>query len=516
MLLITCANVANLLLSRTAARQKEIALRMSVGGGPLRVIRQLLAESVAYALIGGAVGVLVATWLVTSVVSIIGPAVPRLLETSVDLGVLGFAMAISLGTALVFGMGPAISLGRTNAQEVLKEGTRTASLARPRRVAGRVMIAVQLALTIVLLTGAGLMLKSLWRMTSYPDGFSPDEILTLRVHFRGQAYRQREPRLALAKALLARASTLPGVRDAALTTGTESTMLLVREGEPVPEDRESRATPLSSISPGFPRMLGMKLLRGRWFEEIEARPVLLINEALARRDFAEVDPVGQRIRLPWLGEDGFGTIVGVVGNLKYARIDADTTPEIFFHAGQTDLFGVTLALRIDGDPIAAAPTIRKALSSVDSTQSIFAVRTMEQALAESIAPRRFNLLLLGTFAGVALFLAILGVYGVVAHGVAARTHEIGIRLALGAERRRVVGMVVSEAMLSVILGIGAGIAAALGATRVIGDLLYGVEARDPQTFIASTLALTVIALLACAWPALRAAVVDPAVALRTE
>jgi putative ABC transport system permease protein len=516
-LLITCANVANLLLSRSAARQKEVALRMSVGGGPLRVIRQLLAESIAYALIGGVAGVLLATWLVSVVVSVIGPAVPRLLETTVDLRVLGFAMAVSLGTALVFGMGPAINLARTNAQDVLKEGTRTSSIARPRRITGRVMIAVQLALTVVLLIGAGLMLKSIWRMTSYPDGFSPDEILTLRVDFRGPAYRPRESRQQLAQSLLARAQALPGVREAAIATLGESIMLLIKEGEKgPPENRESRETPISRMSPGFPRTMGMTVVRGRGFEDIEPVPVVLINEALAARDYADADPIGQRIRLPWLGEEGFGTIVGVISNMKYTRIDVDMKPEVFFHTAQTELFGVTLVLRIDGDPLAAAPTIRKALAAVDPTQSIYAVQTMEQTLAESIAPRRFNLLLLGTFAFVAAFLAVLGVYGVVAHAVAERTHEIGIRLALGAERRRVVGMIVSEAMLSVIAGVAIGTAAAVGARSLIADLLYGVEARDLQTFVAATLALTAIAFVACAAPALRAAVVDPAVALRSE
>ena len=336
-LLITCANVANLLLSRCAARQKEIALRMSVGGGPLRVIRQLLAESIAYALIGGAAGVLLATWLVSVVVSVIGPAVPRLLETTVDLRVLGFAMAVSLGTALVFGMGPAINLARTNAQDVLKEGTRTSSIARPRRIAGRVMIAVQLALTVVLLTGAGLMLKSTWHMTSYPDGFSPDQILTLRVDFRGPAYRQPESRQQLAQSLLARAQTLPSVREAAMTTLGGAIMLLIKEGEVgPPENRESRETLVNRISPGFPRTMGMKIVHGRGFEDIEPVPVVLINEALAARDYAGADPIGQRIRLPWLGEDGFGTIVGVVSNMKYTRIDADMQPEVFFHTAQTD------------------------------------------------------------------------------------------------------------------------------------------------------------------------------------
>ena len=515
-LLITCANVANLLLSRSSARQKEIALRMSVGGGPLRVIRQLLAESVAYALIGGAAGVTLATWLVNVVVSIIGPAVPRLLETTVDLRVLGFAMATSLGTAMIFGIGPALALSRTNAHDVLKEGSRSASGAPRRRLAGRVMVAVQLALTIVLLTGAGLMVKSIWRMTSYPASFAPDQILTMRVDFRGPKYRQQPARQEFAKALLARAQTLPGVRDAALTTGSDSMMIVIKDGEPRPQNPDAHASPLNSISAAFPRILGMKIVRGRLFEDVEPEPVLLINESLARREYPGADPIGQRIRLPWFGQNASGAIVGVVEDFKYARIDVDAGPEVLFHLAQTNIFGVTLLLRLDGDALAAAPAIRKALASVDPTQSIFAVRTMEQSLAESIAPRRFNLLLLGTFALVAVFLAVLGVYGVVAHAVAERTHEIGIRLALGAERRRVVGMIVGDSMRSVVAGLAIGFGAALAMTRVIADLLYGVEPRDPQTFAVSTIALAAIAFVACATPALRAATVDPAQALRAE
>ena len=516
-LLITCANVANLLLSRAATRQKEIALRMSVGGGPLRVIRQLLAESVAYALIGGAAGVLLASWLVDVVVSVIGPAVPRLLETTIDVRVLGFATAVALGTAVVFGMGPAISLARTSAQDVLKEGTRTSSIARRRRVAGRVMITVQLGLTVVLLTGAGLMLKSIWRMTSYPDGFAPGEILTLRVDFRGPAYRQRESRQQFAQALLARAQMLPGVRDAALATFGETMMLLIKEGEAgPPQDRESRATLVNRVSAGFSRTVGMNVLHGRGFDDVEPAPVVLINEALAARDYHGGNPVGQRIRLPTPGGEAFATIVGVVADMKYTRIDANTRPELFFPMTQTELFGVTVLLRTDGDPLAAAPTIRKALAAVDPTQSVYAVQTLEQTLAESIAPRRFNLLLLGTFAFVAAFLAILGVYGVVAHAVAERTREIGIRLALGAARHRVVGMIVSEAMVSVMVGVGIGTAAAFGATSLIADLLYGIEATDPQTFLSGTVALTGVALGACVAPALRAAIVDPATALHSE
>jgi putative ABC transport system permease protein len=353
-------------------------------------------------------------------------------------------------------------------------------------------------------------------MTSYPAGFNPEQILTLRLDFRGPQYRPATARHDLAAALLAKAQTLPGVRRAAITTGRDSMMIVIKEGEPMPEDRDAHSAPVSSISADFGRMLGMSLVAGRWFEEAETSVAVLINETLARRDFAGANPIGGRIRLPWVNDNRHGTIVGVVSDLKYADLDADPKPEVFFHHADAPLFGVTLSLQIDGDPVAAAPAIRKALSTIDPSQSFYSIRTMEEELAESIAPRRFNLLLLGTFALVALVLAVVGVYGVVAYAVAERTHEIGIRLALGAARTRVVRMIVAQGMLSVAAGIVAGLAGAVAATRLIAGLLYGVEPHDTPTFILATSLLAAIAFLACAAPALKAALVDPVIALRHE
>lgn len=515
-LLITCANVANLLLSRSAARRKEIALRMSIGSSPARVVRQLLAESLAYALLGGLGGVLVASWLIGLVIRVIGSAVPRLTETTIDLQIMSVTMVISIGTALLFGVGPAMALAFTNAQEVLKEGGRSVSASRRVLLTGRVMVAMQVALTIVLLAGAGLMFKSVWQMTTYPAGFVPEQILTMRVDFRGPHYREQPRRHDYVTKLLAAARTLPGVRQAAVTTARGNLMLVLKEGEPVPENRASRAAPVSSISADFGPMLGMPLVKGRWLTETDERGAVLINESLARRDFAGTDPINSRIRLPWFGEKGLGTIVGVVGDMKYAAIDSDPTPELFTHQADSPLSGVTLAMRIDGDPTAAAPGIRKALATIDPTQSVHSIMTMEQALSESIAPRRFNLLLLGTFAFVALVLAVLGIYGVVAYAVSERTQEIGIRLALGAERARVVRMIVAQGMVSVWTGIVIGLLAAIAAARLIAGLLYGVEPHDPPTFVLATCALGVVAFVACAAPALRAAFVDPVEALRAE
>ena len=517
-LLIACANVATLLLSRAAERRKEMALRMSLGSGPLRVVRLLLAESLAYAVLGGIGGVLLSSWLVDTVIAVIGAGVPRLTEAQLDSGVLAMAAAVSVGTALLFGIGPARALIGMNVHEVLKEGGRAASASRRVMITGRAMVAVQVALTIVLLAGAGLMFKSMWRMTRYPAGFVPDRILTMRLDMRGPRYRDQEARRALTGALVAKAKTMPGVRDAAITTGRGSMMLVIKEGEsvPPPGERERRAAPVSSISRRFGPLLGMSLVSGRWFNDLEPPGVAIINESLARRDFKQTDPIGQRIRMPWLGQDGLATIVGVVRDLKYAAIDADPAPELFFHYTDTPISSITLVMQVDGDPIAAASAIRSALSAIDSTQSFYNVKTLEQVLSDSIAPRRFNLLLLGVFAVVALVLAALGVYGVVAYAVSERTHELGIRMALGANRRNVVRMMVAEGMWSALAGLVVGLLGAWAATRLMEGLLYGVQPHDPATFAVTTLALASIACLACVVPALKAARVDPVTALRGE
>jgi putative ABC transport system permease protein len=517
-LLITCANVANLLLSRATERRKEIALRMALGCGALRVVRQLLGESLAYAVLGAVGGVLLSLWLVNAVIAVIGAGVPRLTETHLDLGVLSVAAGIAIGTALLFGIGPALALRVTNVQDVLQDGGRAVSASRRVIVTGRALVAVQVALAIVLLAGAGLLFKSVWRMTTYPAGFEPNQILTMRLDLRGPQYRDAKARLDFVSALVARAKSMPGIRDAAITTGRGSMMLVIKEGEgiPPPGERERRAAPVSSISPGFGPLLGMSLVSGRWFRDLDSPGAAIINESLARRDFKDTDPIGQRIRVPWLGHTGLGTIVGVARDLKYAAIDADVAPELFFHYADAPLFSISLVMRVDANPIAVAPAIRKTLSAIDPTQSSYNVKTLEEVLSESIAPRRFNLLLLGTFAIVATVLAALGVYGVVAYAVSARTREIGIRMALGAQRWIVVRTIVGQGMWSVVAGLIVGLFGAWTATRLIAGLLYGIQPHDTATFAVTTVALGSIACLACVVPALKAARVDPVTALRIE
>ncbi len=518
LLLIACANVANLLLSRAAERRREVALRIAVGSGPLRVLRQLFAESVAYALLGGVGGVMLSLWLVNAVTTVIGAGVPRLLETRLDLGVLAMAAGISISTALVFGIGPALALIVTDVQDVLKEGSRTLSASRRVMITGRTMIVIQVALTLVLLAGAGLMFKSVWRMTRYPAGFAPDQVLTMRVDIRGPQFHDQKMRHDFAAALVAKARTVPQVRDAAMTTGRGSMMLVIKEGEgvPPPNEREKRSAVVSSISSGFGPLLGMSLASGRWFNDFDSPGVAIINESLARRDFNGIDPIGRRIRMPWLGQNGLATIVGVVRDLKYAAIDADATPELFFHYTDTPISSVILVMRVEGDPIGAAPAVTKALSTIDPTQSFYDIKTVEDVLSDSIAPRRFNLLLLGTFAIVALLLAVFAVYGVVAYAVSERRHEIGIRMALGAARSNVVRMMVAQGMRSVVAGLVVGLFVAWGAARLIAGMLYDVAPHDTATFAVTTLALGSIACVACVLPALKAALIDPVTALRAE
>ncbi|HJU44870.1 MAG TPA: ABC transporter permease [Vicinamibacterales bacterium] len=512
LLAITCANVANLLLARSTARHREIALRMSVGGGPLRILRQLMCESLVFSAIGGALGVTFAHVLLMVVIRTMPNAVPRLAETAIDIRVLAFALLTSILTAFLFGLAPSVALCRTNLQHMLTSGAQTQS--RGGLMAGRLMIAAQLALTLLLLSGAGLMLKSVWLMNQHSPGFEPAQILTMRVDFRGPQYRQPESRHAYARAILSKLSAVPGIQDVAITTGNDSVMLVVEEGTR-PDPAGSRAS-ISATSARFAPMLGMRLVRGRWFEEEEPEGAVLINETLARTQFGGRDPIGVRVRMPAAGPPRYGPIVGVVGDMKFAQMDAEPGRQMFVHYAQTMLFGVTIAARTAGDPLAVAPDVRKVVASVDPTQSIFDVQTLSQSLNSEIAQRRFNTILLVSFAVVALLLATIGLYGVVAYAVAERTNEIGIRMALGAARLRVVGMIVRDGMFSITGGVIVGLIGAIAFARLMTDLLYGVDVRDVPTLATATALLAAIAFIGCVVPALKAAVVDPVVALRNE
>ncbi|MBZ5603076.1 MAG: ABC transporter permease [Acidobacteriia bacterium] len=497
-LLIAAANIANLLLARASARQRELAIRVAVGGGRMRIARQLGVENLVFAMVAGAVGLAMARWTIALFVRIAPDAVPRLREANIDGRVLVFTLLVAVAASILFSIAAAISVWRNDLHTRLKDGSR-GSLGLAGMRLRQILVAAELALAIVLVAAAGLMLKSDWRMNQRPAGFSPDQILTLTVRptpgdhgvFFGE--------------LLRRVQRLPGVRSAGI-----STWLLFGAAR-FPVDQENHVVRINASSPDYPRAMGMRLEQGRWLAEGDDRAVLM-NESMAREAFGDRDPVGQQVKIP-----NAVTVVGVVADLRYSKLDAAPAPEIYapFAAVPGRIPSVTFAIS-SANPASLGGAVRKTLAELDPSQAAYDVKTLETSLAESITTRRFNLLLLGVFAAVALLLAMVGVYGVIAYSVSERTREIGVRMALGARAGKVVGMVVTEGLRVSLAGITVGIAAAFGLTRILANLLYEVRPDDPWIFGAVAGALLMTTLAACAVPARRASKVDPVVALRCD
>ena len=508
-LLIAVLNIANILLARATVRQREIAIRAAVGAGRARIIRQLLAESVVLALAGGAAGLVLARTALAILIRLSPNAVPRLPETGIDGHVLAFTLAVSVGTGILFGSGPALVLWRTNLHDALKDGARTSAGTAGLRLRG-LLVAGEMALAIVLLVGAGLMLKSFWRMYAHPPGFAPESILTMKVRPTGRQYDEKPAHEAYIRELLRRAESAPGVEAAGVS------VWFLFEGVPFPSDtspNQQHTIRLNAMSPGYLKALGVRLLKGRWLGDSDSDGhVVLLNESMARQAFGAVDPLGRQISTP-----GPATVVGIVGDLKYSQLDADPPAEVYMPYQQLPFpGGASVAVRTAGDASGMAPAIRKLISGIDPTQPVYNVKTLEQALSDGIAPRRFNLFLLETFAAVALLLAMVGIYGVIAYAVAERTREIGVRMALGAQRHEVVRIVVRDGMRMALAGVAAGLAGAWSLTHLMDSLLYGVKANNPATFATVAAALAATAVVACLIPALKAARVDPMVALRYE
>jgi putative ABC transport system permease protein len=500
-LMIACANIANLLLARGAARSREIAIRAAVGAGAARVLRQFLAEGFVLALTGGMLGVFIA-WSAIAVMKQFGlGAVPRLAETAIDGNVLAFTLSLCLASGILFGFAPAVTLWRADLQ------VRNASAGGGLRLR-RVLVASELALAIVLLTGAGLMVKSFWKMYTNPPGFSPENTLLMKVSLSGPQYADVAKQTAYLNELLRKIEALPGVQASGIAS---SDMLLLQSNSAVPPivDRFQN----SLVSRGYFRAIGMQLLKGRWITDTDPPDVIVINETMARRAFGDRDPIGHRL-------DGLGhpLVVGVAANLKYSKRDAEPGPEMF-HSYSKSLgknTSVTVAVRMPGDPLGISSAARSLITGIDPTQPVYDIETLEQALTKSIAARRFNLFLLGVFALSALLMALIGIYGVMAYAVTQRTREIGIRMALGAQRGAVVRMVMAQGMRITVWGVAVGLCAALAFTRVMASLLYDVTPNDPATFGVIVSILVACVLLACWGPAFRASLVDPQVALRHE
>jgi putative ABC transport system permease protein len=515
-LLIACANVASLLFGRGSARQKEMAIRAAVGAGRARLFGQVLIESLILATVGGVAGLLLARWSLSLILALVPEAIQRLMESSIDGSVLAFTVGASLITALVFGVGPALALGRVNPQRALNHGLRSYSGVSLTPRAGKLLVVVEVALAVVLLTGAGLMIKSFWRLNAHPAGFEPDRVLTMRVQFSGPAYEEASRRQAYIEEFLRRVGSVPGVSAAGISTHGDTRGVAIVEGAPVlpPEELMQRSQILlNAVSEGSARAYGMRVLRGRWITDTEPSASVVVNESVARRDFPAQDPLGRRVRVD--GPDSQPvTIVGVVADLKYAALDQNPEPEVYVPYSRDVPGGFTAVIRTSISPVTLAPALTKSVSDLDRALPVFEVQTLEQDLADSIAPRRLNFFLLGVFGAAALGLALIGIYGVIGYSVAQRTNEIGIRMALGARRRDVVTMVVRQGVGMALAGIVVGLAAATLLTRVLASLLYEVAPTDLQTFAMTGVLLTVTAVTASLVPALRAARIDPAETLR--
>ncbi|HKQ09541.1 MAG TPA: ABC transporter permease [Blastocatellia bacterium] len=534
-LLIACANVANLLLARSEARQKEIAIRAALGAGRGRIVRQLLAESLLLAIIGGGMGLLLASSGLRLLPLIGSEKIPRLQEVTLDARVLGFTLLVSLLTSVVFGLVPAYQAVKFDLQTALKEGGRAAASARGRSRLRAALIVAEVALSLVLLVGAGLLIKSFWRLRQIDTGFRAEQVLTMRLFPPASAYPDDQHVAAFYEEVLRRVRSLPGVTDAAVVDAVPlgdrsgGTVMEV-EGRPV-ELSAMNAAGWRVVSPDYFRTLGVRLVKGRFLEDADqgkAKTVAVINETLARTHWPDEEPLGRRIRLlnrpPGSATTAFLTVVGVVADVKNDDLTAAARQEVYVPLRQReaaiDGMGLerqmSLTVRTSGEPLELAKVIRQEVGTLDPNVPVAGVRTMEQILATVTVQPRFNMILLGIFAAVALAMASVGIYGVLSYAVTQRTHEIGIRLALGARQGDVLKMVVSQGMVLALTGMAIGVASSFALTRLMTGLLYGVSATDPMTFAAIALLLAGVALLACYLPARRASKVDPMIALRYE
>ena len=526
-LLIACANVANLLLARAATRQREMAIRGALGASRSRVVRLLLTESVLLAVVGGAVGLLFAIWSLDLLVSLKPANLPRLAEIEVNRTVFFFTFAVSIVTGVLFGLAPAVQASKSDLNEGLKESGRGGTDS-PRRQRIRALLVVsEVALSLVLLVGAGLMIRSFSRLLAVDPGFKADHVLTAFVSLPVSKYPKREEQTAFFDRLLERLHNIPGVSAAGVISdiplyGGSSTGFDV-EGHPEAAPGHRPLTDYRLINPDYFAAMGMRLVKGRAFSryDTEAAPgVVIINETMAKRFMAGEDPVGKRLALSGDPKD-LREIVGVVADVRNYGVDAEVKPEVyvpFVQNAASYLSGMTSALtvvvRSSIEPTALGATLREQVQLLDKDQPVSAIKTMEWYLADSMAQRRFNMLLLAVFAGLALVLAAVGIYGVIAYTVTQRTHEMGIRIALGARGGDILRLVFSNAMVTTVAGIFIGLAAAFGLTRLLRSLLYQVTATDPFVFATIPLLLLAVAALATYFPARRAMKVDPITALR--
>jgi putative ABC transport system permease protein len=511
LLLMVSVNIASLLLARTASRRRELAIRLAIGAGRFRALRQLLVESLTLAFLGGSGGLLLARWTIL-LLARFGPAsIPRLDEASIDLSVLAFAFSITLAAGILFGIAPGFALWRTDLHDALKEGARFTGALFGLRIR-RVLVAGELALALMLLTGAGLLLASFLRMNARPAAFTPEKILVMKARLPVSRYSpamQQHYR----DELLRRLGAIPGIESAGI-----SFQPMFCCAPAFPNDSNPNQTHLLHLNfttPGYLRALGIELRKGRWLTNSDKGGVILLNESMAREAFGPADPIGRTLKIPQPE-----VVVGLIGDLHYTKLDADVVPEIFVPLDQQSAAGAMMLqfdIAVRAPILAGIPAaVRYEMAAIDSSLPPYDVKTLRDELADSISSQRFDLFLLGSFALAAFVLALVGIYGAVTYSVAARTREIGVRVALGAQRGNVIGMVVREGMMLGLVGIVIGLAASCALTRLMTSLLYGVKATDPRIFAASSAALGLTALFASWLPARNAASIEPVVALRDE
>ena len=520
-LLIACANLATMLLARATAREREMAIRIAVGASRARLLRQALTESVVLAIFGAGLGTLFAIWAIELVKTLGAQTIPRLSEVNVDTLVLLVTLATAVGTGLLFGLAPGLASGKPDLTESLKEGGRGSTSGRRHNRLRNALVVAEVALALVLLTGAGLLLKSFVRLGNVNPGFNPKNILTAEISLPALRYRGNKSQVNFFSELERRIANLPGVSHAGLTiilpmSGINSDSSFEIEGRMSDDTHPGPDEEIRNVSPDYFRTLEIPLERGRFFtpaDKLDAPPVTIINRALAERYWPNEDPLGKRIQVFTGTQPVWATIVGIVGNIHHRGLDQPVQPEYYVPVAQAPYKSMILVVRSMQDPVSLTSAIRREVQAIDPAQPIAHVRTLEAVIGDSVAPRRLSVVLLATFAGIALILASIGIYGVMSFLVVQRTHEIGVRMALGAQRSDVLRLVISHAGKLICGGTALGLIVALLGSSVLRSVLYQVSAIDLPTFALVTLVLAAVALFASYIPARRAIRADPMIAL---
>jgi putative ABC transport system permease protein len=522
-LLVACVNVANLMLARATARQKEFALRAALGAGRWRIMRQLLVESLLLAIIGGALGFVLSIWALRLLLAAIPIDLPFWMNFSIDLRVLGFTLAITLLTGLIFGALPALQTSRVDLNDTLKEGGRNASGIRSR--ARSLLVVTEIAMSLVLLVGAGLMVQSFLRLRHVNIGLNPKNVLTATLVLPRAKYSKGQQSAEFFKQLVDRVRNLPGVEAASATgtlplNGSTWGRGLTVEGYPVLSGGQVPSVQHTVVTPGYFRTMGISLLAGRDFNDSDAKDsqdVTIIDERLARKYWPNESPIGKRVRFgPPEDNEPWHTIVGVVTSVRHQRLQEETDASVYLPHQKVPVTGLSLVARTTSNPHDFIGAVRREVSQLDPDLPVSEVATMEEVIAESIWQPRLYAMLFAVFASGALLLALIGIYGVMAFLVQTRTHEIGIRMALGASARDVFKLIVGRGMKLTAVGVVIGVGGAIALTRLMHSLLFNTSATDPFVFILISALLSLAAFFACYLPARRAAKVDPLVALRYE